>query len=226
MSNPLPINKVHQLFKETPSLDLDLDADKLIAQSKKLRIITTAVGEMGHFFPIVRITAALEKAGHEVIAVMTNGYAEEKAHQALKHHGVKAPLICVGDYSRKAIWRDLDHPDVPNSAPSPESFSDERVVGPFREKVKELKPDLIVASFEALFAIIISDDLEIPLVINAPMPFQLMLKSLLPGVAAAPWLTPLSYPVYSCFCCLCISPSGIYDIMKCAVCVTKCMGKF
>jgi UDP-N-acetylglucosamine:LPS N-acetylglucosamine transferase len=84
-----------------------------IEKSKKLRIVSMAIGEMGHFFPIVRVTAALEKAGHEVLAVLTNGYAEEKARRTLEHHGVKAPLICPENYPRLTIWRGLDNPDVP-----------------------------------------------------------------------------------------------------------------
>lgn len=157
------------------------DVEAIIGKSKKLRIVTMAMGEMGHFFPITRVTAALEKAGHEVLAVFTNGYAEEKARNVLEHHGVKAPLICPENHPRLTLWRDLDAPDVPRD-PNMDNYCDERVVAPFREKVAELKPDIIVSDFYSNFPIILADQLDIPLIVNCPAPLKLMTMGWLPGM--------------------------------------------
>ena len=51
---------------------VDLVQDR-IEQSKKLKIVAMALGEFGHLLPIIRIVAALEEAGHEVAAILTNG---------------------------------------------------------------------------------------------------------------------------------------------------------
>lgn len=61
------------------------------------------MGALGHFIPIVRIVAALEAKGHQVVAISTNGYEEERFRKVMEHHGIQAELICP-EHHRKAVF--------------------------------------------------------------------------------------------------------------------------
>ena len=102
--------------------------------------------ELGHFIPIVRLTAALEKQGHEVLAVISNGCLKDKFRGILDHHGVLAPLECPESFSRNALRRGIDREHECIEA-SLEPMHDERVWKPHQELVEKLKPDMIVCDF-------------------------------------------------------------------------------
>ena len=72
-----------------------------------------AFGETGHMIPVIRLTAALENADHEVLAFCTNGYAEEKAQRHIQHYGVNAKLICPEHNSKIAVCNGVTD-GVPN----------------------------------------------------------------------------------------------------------------
>ena len=68
-------------------------------KSKNLKIVTTCIGEMGHFIPMTRLVDALEEAGHEVV-MFTNKYNEEKATKFARNNGIKAKLVFPDNITR------------------------------------------------------------------------------------------------------------------------------
>ena len=69
------MNKVAATPKAEKSISEEMN--ELMQKSKKLRIVVMVFGWAGHVTPMSRIVASLEAAGHDVIAVITNGYYRE-----------------------------------------------------------------------------------------------------------------------------------------------------
>ena len=146
------------------------------------------MGALGHFVPIVRIVAALEKAGHEVLAISANGYEEERFRKVMEHHGVKAPLLCPEHHPKAVFFKGFENADDETKGPDFKATlftqTDDRVVKPHEEAVAQLKPDLILADFYSGFPMIVADRLGIPTVVNCPAPLSLCYMDKLPGITA------------------------------------------
>ena len=80
----------------------DEDYDYAIKKSKKLKIVTTCIGEMGHFIPMLRLVDALEEAGHEVV-MFTNKFNAEKVTKFARSSGIKAKLVFPDDITRDQL---------------------------------------------------------------------------------------------------------------------------
>ena len=133
--------------------------EEMLERSKNIRVVTICIGEAGHYTPILRIAAALERAGHEVLACMTEGYAEERFKKAIDHHGIKAPAVFVHEPKVSSL-------NTPN-----ERLGDE-IIESFHTEVAKLMPDLILTDHYAVYQYIVADRLKIPLVINHPAPLR------------------------------------------------------
>ena len=77
----IQMNKVDKTQNAQKSISEEMN--ELMQKSKKLRIVAMVFGWAGHVTPMSRIVASLEKAGHDVVAVITNGYYRESAEKIL-----------------------------------------------------------------------------------------------------------------------------------------------
>lgn len=74
----------------------------MLKKSKKLNIVTTCIGELGHFIPMLRLVDALAARGHKV-TMMTNKFNETKCGNVLKKSGAKANLVCPDNITRDEL---------------------------------------------------------------------------------------------------------------------------
>jgi UDP:flavonoid glycosyltransferase YjiC (YdhE family) len=158
-----------------------------------------ALGEMGHLMPIIRIVAALERSGHEVMAILTNGYAEEHAHRAMKQYGVNCDLLCpgLGKFTRNGLMKGLDKQNDESAPVDMSGFSDPKVVQVFREEVDRLEPDMLLADYFSAFPLIVADECQLPVVVNIPNNLSALRQDFL----------PVPDNTVACCGCLCMCPA-------------------
>lgn len=93
----------------TPTITHDMIAER-VARSKKLRLIFTAVPEMGHFIPLMRLAGAARDAGHDV-SILAFKYHEEKCINMLKQSDMEDVPIEFPDpgYTRHEVTVGVDY---------------------------------------------------------------------------------------------------------------------
>ena len=152
---------------------------------------------MSQFVPIVRIAAALERAGHEVAAILTDVPGQEKAQKTLELHGIKAKLMCPVDQKIKE-----------DGFASMELRMNNRVVDDNVKAVHDLEPDLIIGDWYSVYPLLVADKAQVPIVVNVPntlTPLSLMLVPTIKG----------SDETCCCCGCMCLRPSYTRSCILC-----------
>ena len=133
-----------------------------------MKIVTTCIGEMGHFIPLSRLVDALEEAGHEVV-MMTNKFRQEKATNFARSQGLKCRLV----FPDSNFTRD----DLIQGKERTREYLGQgvcQVIDEFREAIRAEAPDLVITDFVSGFGTHAADELGIPCVIHAPAPLNIL----------------------------------------------------
>ena len=77
-------------------------------------------------------------------------------------------------------------------------FVDEKVISCHREALKATSPDLVVCDFISVFGLMAADQLNLPVVINCPLPLDFLINLIGMRCPTDPART------YNCFGCICI----------------------
>lgn len=135
----------------------------------------------------------------------------------MEHHGIAAPLICPEKYSKATFFKGFDNADDETKGPDFNAMmfamSDNRIVQPHLEAVEKLGPDLILADFASSFPLVVADKLQVPCVVNCPMPLTLSYMDKLPGIT-------IKGNYQACCGCLCICPDAAIQGVQC---MSACM---
>ena len=129
------------------------------ADQLKLNIGIIAVGELGHFIPVLHIGRELAARGHKV-TMITNAYGKAKNMEKLATENG-----CDMRFSEDDLTFDTAKPEEKNVKGKLE------VAKMFGSILKDISADICVVDFFTSFVLdVIRDELKIPAVINVPGP--------------------------------------------------------
>ena len=176
-------------------------------KSKQLHLCLCAIGEMGHYIPIVRLASALELAGHKV-TILGQHFAAEKCRKFCELNDIKGEVLFPDEplgYDRDQyfIGKEKDKSQQLFLPLGPE----QEVVDCYVQAMKSCQPDMVIAEAVSHFGFKAADQLQIPTMCHLSLSLDNLDMSMLA-------YTPLEGRVWGSPCgCVCLCPT-MYDIFN------------
>ena len=146
----------------------DMSIEERLEKSKHLRIVCVATPNYGHMFPMSRIAIALQEKGHEVHVVTVDNERGRNGIPKL-FDGTDVQLHMTPGMEMDIIMTDIGKDNIDPK---------DKFVNAWEEgcmaKIKDLKPDIVVADMLARPGFYAASALGVPAVLNMPAgPFSL-----------------------------------------------------
>ena len=152
----------------TPGMITTEMLNERVAKSKSLNIVFTAIPEMGHFIPLMRLAAACKEKGHK-ISFLAFQYNADRCRKMLKQTEIDDVPIEFPDpgYTREEITVGVGNVGTSRAV----MFGGtEGAIEPIKRKLQEWKPDLVVSDFMGWHFVAAADELGIPVIVQCPLP--------------------------------------------------------
>ena len=137
------------------------EVEERFEKSKQLRVACLVSCEMGHFTPMVRLAAALEKRGHHV-TILTNNYFKDKCVKMCEQNNIQGDLLFPDadlGFERMMGLNGWKGKDKGKLLPLQ---CDQKLADATTAALKELQPDICVVDTYMTYNQMSADSLGLP----------------------------------------------------------------
>ena len=143
-------------------LEVTESLEERYLKSKSLKMVFVVTPNYGHFFPMSRIAVAASEKGHECHIVSVDN---ERGRTGLQKHldGTAVQLHLTPGMEMDIIMTDIGDDRIDPK----DKFINAWAQG-CMDKIKELKPDVVIGDMLAAPAFVVADQIKVPSLINNP----------------------------------------------------------